>query len=165
LLESLAPGARRVIDKMPANFASLGLIHEVLPCARIIHLRRNPIDTCLSIYFQHFRTGHAYANDLGDIAHYYAEYVRLMEHWRITLPAGALLDVPYEGLVDDPEGWSRRMLEFIDLPWDAACLDFQRTTRRVMTASKWQVRQAITRSSVERWRHYAEFVTPLQHLT
>lgn len=164
LIDSLAPCASRVIDKMPANFAALGLIHEALPSARIIHMRRNPIDTCLSIYFQHFRTGHAYAHDLGDIAHYYWEYSRLMQHWRITLPEGAILDVPYEELVDDPETWSRKMLAFIDLPWDSACLNFQRTPRRVMTASKWQVRQAINRSSVERWRHYAGFVSPLKHL-
>jgi tetratricopeptide (TPR) repeat protein len=161
LLENLSLDALRVIDKMPANFLSLGLIHAALPNARIIHMRRNPIDTCLSIYFQHFKTGHAYANDLTDLEHYYREYLRAMEHWGRTLPAEAILDVPYEDLVDDQEAWSRKMLQFIGLEWDPQCLDFHLTDRTVMTASKWQVRQKMSKSSVERWRNYEEFLSPL----
>jgi hypothetical protein len=84
---------------MPANFLHLGLIHDALPHARIIHLQRNPRDTCLSIYFQHFKTGLDYANDLEDLTNYYLEYLRLMEHWHDVLPESVLLDVPYEGLV------------------------------------------------------------------
>jgi tetratricopeptide (TPR) repeat protein len=164
LLEELAPNMSRVVDKMPANFLFLGLIHVVLPKARIIHMRRNPIDTCLSIYFQRFESTHPYAHDLGDLAHNYTEYWRLMKHWRLILPSGTILEVPYEGLVDDAELWSRKMVEFIGLPWDPACLDFHQTTRTVSTFTKWQARQKITRSSVERWRHYEKFVGPLLSL-
>jgi tetratricopeptide (TPR) repeat protein len=165
LLRELAPNARRVIDKMPGNFAFLGLMHAALPRARIIHIRRHPIDTCLSIYFQNFHLVHSYANDLGDLAHYYGEYLRIMEHWRAILPAQTLLEVRYEDLVEDLPGWSRRMIDFIGLEWDAACIDFHRTSRSVSTFSKWQVRQKINKSSVERWRNYAPFVGPLAALT
>jgi len=158
LLAGLSAGALRVVDKMPANFAYLGLIHAALPQARIIHMRRNPIDSCLSIYFQNFHVAHSYANDLDDLAHFYGEYERVMDHWRSILPQGTILDVPYEGLVQDPEAWSRAMVDFIGLPWDPACLDFHRTNRSVSTFSKWQVRQKITQSSVERWRNYENFV-------
>ena len=162
-LDELSADALRVVDKMPANFLHLGLIHDALPHARFIHLQRNPRDTCLSIYFQHFKTGLDYANDLEDLTNYYFEYLRLMEHWRDVLPH-VLLDVPYEGLVGTQETWSRRMLEFIGLPWDPVCLDFHRTERRVMTASKWQVRQKISSASVGRWRHYQNFIGPLAKL-
>jgi len=161
LLTSLSGDALRVVDKMPTNFAFLGLIHAALPNARIIHMRRNPIDTCLSIYFQHFESAVTYASDLDDLAHYYTEYSRLMNHWRSTLPQDVILDVPYEGLVSDQEAWSRKMLEFIGLPWEPRCLDFHQTNRSVVTASKWQVRQKISGSSIERWRNYEKFVGPL----
>jgi tetratricopeptide (TPR) repeat protein len=161
LLQDLSPGALRVVDKMPANVLFLGVIHAALPEARIIHMQRNPIDTCLSMYFQHFETPHPYAHDLQDLAYYYREILRLMEHWRSTLPPGAILDVPYEGIVADHEAWSRTMLEFIGLPWHPQCLDFHLTGRTVMTASKWQVRQRISNASVERWRNYRKFVGPL----
>jgi len=164
LLGELSADALRVVDKMPANFMSLGLIHDALPHARIIHLRRSPRDTCLSIYFQHFKTSLSYANDLEDLASYYVEYLRLMDHWRSVLPANILLDVAYEGLVADQENWSRRMIDFIGLPWDAACLDFHRTERSVMTASKWQVRQRISSASIGRWRNYEQFLGPLANL-
>jgi tetratricopeptide (TPR) repeat protein len=164
LLEDHSPDAKRVVDKLPANYKSLGLIHAALPNARVIHMRRNPIDTCLSIYFQDFNVGHTYANDLEDLAHFYAEYLRVMEHWRATLPPQYLLEVPYEQLTQDPEGWSRKMIDFIGLPWDPACLDFDRLDRKILTFSKWQARQKIHRSSVERWRRYEKFVEPLLHL-
>jgi predicted O-linked N-acetylglucosamine transferase (SPINDLY family) len=164
LLQELSPSALRVVDKMPTNFGFLGLIHAALPKARIIHMRRNPLDTCLSIYFQHFESAVSYANDLQDLAHYYSEYVRLMKHWQSTLPREAILDVPYEALVNDQEAWSRKMLEFIGLPWEPRCLDFYQTSRTVITASKWQVRQKITGSSVGRWRHYEKYLGPLQRL-
>ena len=163
-LAALAPDAARVVDKMPGNFAHLAMIHAALPEARIIHMRRNPIDTCLSIYFQNFHIAHSYAHDLEDLAHYYAEYQHLMEHWRSVLPPHAMLEVPYEALVADQETWSRKMIEFVGLPWDSACLEFHRTHRRVSTFSKWQVRQKISNASVERWRNYAPFVGPLLRL-
>lgn len=156
--------AARVIDKMPANFMYAGLIHAALPRARFIHMRRQPLDTCLSIYCQNFHNIGAWANDLGDLAHYYAQYRRVMEHWRGVLDAQTLLEVPYEDLVSDPERWSRRMIEFIGLPWDARCLQFQDTERAVITASKWQVRQKISTRSVGRWRNYARHLEPLREL-
>jgi len=159
-----AGNARRIIDKMPANFLYAGLIQAVLPGARFIHMQRHPFDTCLSVYFQHFYNVSPYANDLGDIAHYYGEYTRIMNHWRRILPAEALLEVPYEGLVQETEQWTRRMLEFIDLPWDPRCLEFHNTERVVITASRWQVRQKMNSSSAGRWRHYEKHVGPLRHL-
>jgi len=161
LLRRKSTDAARVVDKMPNNFLSLGLIHAALPRARIIHMRRDPVDTCLSIYFQHFEAAITHANSLADLAHYYREYRRLMQHWRTTLPADALLEVPYEGLAADPEEWTRKMLAFIDVPWDSRCLDFHKTPRTVITASKWQVRQPIDRRFVQRWRNYEEFIQPL----
>jgi hypothetical protein len=161
LLGQLSGGASRVIDKMPANFQFLGIIHKALPAARIIHMRRHPIDTCLSAYFQDFEASYAYANDLDDLAHYYRQYIRVMAHWRAVLPREVMLEVPYEGLVADQESWSRRMLAFAGLPWDAGCLDFHSTARTVTSASRWQVRQRMNPSSVERWRNYEQFVGPL----
>ncbi len=160
-LRRVAPNALRVVDKMPANFLYLGVIHAALPGARFIHLKRHPLDTCLSIYFQNFGPGHPYANDLDDLGHYYGEYLRVMQHFRHTLPPQVLLEVSYEDLVGDPEHWSRRMVEFIGLPWDPACLQFHRSTRTVSTLSKWQARQKITTASVARWRHYERFLGPL----
>jgi tetratricopeptide (TPR) repeat protein len=160
-LSALSGNAQRVVDKMPHNFINLGLICAAFPNARIIHVHRHPIDTCLSIYFQYFSHLHPYANDLGNLAHFYGEYTRLMDHWRATLSASELLEVPYEGLIEDQEGWTRRMLEFIGLPWDQQCLEFHRTDRTVITLSKWQVRQKIHSASAGRWRNYERYVGPL----
>jgi sulfotransferase family protein len=151
----------RTIDKMPANFRVLGPICAALPQARIIHMRRNPIDTCLSIYFQNFDLTHTYANDLGDLAYVYSEYQRLMRHWAATLPAGMMLEVAYEELVAEPETWSRRMVEFVGLEWDPRCLEFHQAGGVVSSRSRWQVRQRINSGSVERWRHYEAFIGPL----
>jgi tetratricopeptide (TPR) repeat protein len=164
LLSGLSAHAPRVVDKMPANFMSLGLISAALPSARIIHMRRNPLDTCLSIYFQEFNATYSFANDLEDIAHYYAEYLRVMKHWRSALPDGVILDVPYEQLVRDQEAWSRRMVEFIGLAWEPNCMQFHQTDRNVSTLSNWQVRQRISNSSVGRWRNYESFIGSLLHL-
>lgn len=164
LLEEKSPAALRVVDKMPGNFLFLGLIHAALPHARIINMQRAALDTCLSIYFQNFETSPAYTNDLDDLADYYAQYLRLMNHWRTTLPAATILEVPYEGLVENQETWTRKMLAFVGLPWDARCLDFSRTVRTVITASKWQVRQRVSNKSVGRWRNYADFIGPLHKL-
>ncbi|WP_200376895.1 tetratricopeptide repeat-containing sulfotransferase family protein [Thiocystis violacea] len=152
---------RRVVDKMPGNFQYLGLIHAVFPNARIIHASRHPIDTCLSIYFQNFHARHTYANDLDDLAHFYRHYRRLMDHWRTVLPADRLLEVSYEALITDVEGWSRRIVDFLGLPWHPDCLAFHRTPRTVATVSKWQVRQPVYHTSKERWRNYEKFLEPL----
>jgi tetratricopeptide (TPR) repeat protein len=161
---AISAGAPRVTDKMPANFLYAGLIHAVFPRARIIHMQRHPLDTCLSIYFQNFFNMARYGNDLTDLAHYYGEYLRITDHWRALLPAEALLEVPYEALLEDQAGWTHRLLEFIGLPWDARCLDFHRTERVVITASRWQVRQKLTRASVGRWHHYEKHLAPLRQL-
>ncbi len=156
--------ARRVVDKMPANFLHAGLIHSVFPRARIIHMRRHPLDTCLSIYFQNFTAMRPFTSDLDSLAHYYGEYLRITDHWRAVLPPEALLEVPYEALIEDQEYWTRRMLDFIGLPWDPRCLEFHRTERVVITASRWQVRQKITSGSIGRWRNYEQHLTPLRSL-
>jgi hypothetical protein len=161
-LAAQAPDASRVIDKLPVNFRHIGLIHAALPGARFIHLERDALDTCLSIYFQGFSAAHPYATDFGDLAHYYRQYRRLMAHWRAVLPAGTLLDVRYEDLVGDPEALSRRMLTHIALPWDPRCLEFHSNDRPVLTASNWQVRQPIGRGSIGRWRRYERFIGPLR---
>jgi tetratricopeptide (TPR) repeat protein len=164
-LGALSGGALRVIDKMPDNFLHAGLIHAALPQARFIHLQRHPIDTCLSIYFQNFFSAAPYSHDLEHLAHYYREYERIMNHWRAALPPTSLLEVPYEGLVEDLEGWTRRMLEFIGLSWDPRCLEFHQSERTVITSSKWQVKQKIHSASVGRWKNYAPYLGPLRHLT
>jgi tetratricopeptide (TPR) repeat protein len=156
--------ALRVVDKAPVNSDFLGLIHSVFPRARIINMQRDPIDTCLSCYFQHFPEGLNYTLDLSDLAHYYREHRRLMGHWRSVLPADSFLDVPYAELTADQEGWSRRIIEFIGLPWNDRCLSFEKTVRPVNTASVWQVRQKMYSTSVARWRHYEKFIGPLRAL-
>jgi tetratricopeptide (TPR) repeat protein len=160
-LQHLSATAARVVDKMPDNFLRLGFIATVLPRARFIHAQRNPVDTCLSIYFQNFASGHCYGTDLEDLAFYYREHERLMRHWREVIPAERYLEVPYEALVDDQAAWSRRIIEFIGLGWDDRCLDFHETKRTVGTASNWQVRQKIYRTSKERWRNYEKHLGPL----
>jgi tetratricopeptide (TPR) repeat protein len=163
-LTALSPGARRTVDKMPTNFMFAGLIHAAIPKARIIHMQRHPVDTCLSIYFQNFFNIGPYANDLAHLAQFYQQYLRVTAHWRSVLPATTLLEIPYEALIEDQEGWTRRMLDFVGLPWDPACLEFHRTDRVVITSSKWQVRQKIYASSAGRWRNYREFLGPLERL-
>ena len=156
--------ALRIVDKTPVNSDYLGVIHSVFPNARIIYMRRDPIDTCLSCYFQQFSPALPFTMDLRDLAHYYRQHWRLIEHWRAVLPPGAILDVPYAELVADQEGWSRKILDFVGLEWDERCLDFHKTKRPVVTASYWQVRQKIYNKSVERWRNYEKFINPLLDL-
>jgi tetratricopeptide (TPR) repeat protein len=156
--------ALRVVDKSTFNSDYLGLICSVFPRARIIYLQRDPLDTCLSCYFQDFASPANFTMDLSDLAHYYREHYRLMAHWRAALPPGVLLDVPYAELVADQAVWSRRIIEFIGLEWDARCLEYHRTERPVLTASQWQVRQRIYSSSVGRWRNYEKHIGPLLEL-
>ena len=164
LLARHSSDAARVVDKTPANVDYLGFIHRVLPNARFIYMQRDPVDTCLSCYFQNFVNAASFAMDLQDLAHYYREHHRLVAHWRSVLPKEVFLAVPYEGLVADPEAWSRRVLEFIGLEWDPKVLEFYETERAVMTASHWQVRQKMYSSSVGRWKHYQKFIGPLLKL-
>ena len=164
ILDGFSGSATRVIDKAPVNSDFLGLIYSVFPDARVIYMQRDPIDTCLSCYFQQFLTGINFALDLSDLVHYYREHQRLMSHWRAVLPPGFILDVPYEELVSDQETWSRKILDFIGLEWDPRVLEFHTNKRQVTSASAWQVRQRIYKSSVARWRNYEKFIGPLKTL-
>lgn len=156
--------ARRVVDKACLNTDVIGLIHSVFPRARFIYVQRDPVDSCLSCYFQQFANAASYTMDLADLAHFYKGHHRLITHWRSVLPPGTLLDVPYAELVADQEGWSRRIIEFIGLDWDPRCLDFHKTERAVLTASHWQVRQRIYSRAVDRSRNYRKFIGPLLEL-
>jgi Flp pilus assembly protein TadD len=164
LIERRCRDALRIVDKTPANSDLVGFIHSVFPNARVIRMRRDPIDTCLSCYFQNFSTGMPFTMDLADLADYYRVHQRLMNHWCSELPSGTILEVPYEELVSDQEAWTRKILDFIGLEWDERCLAFHETKRSVVTASAWQVRQKVYRQSVERWRNYEKFVGPLKEL-
>ena len=160
-LAARAGDASRIVDKAPVNSDYVGTIYSVFPHGRVIYMRRDPIDTCLSCYFQHFSAAMNYTMDLSHLAHYYAEHKRLMSHWRAVLPAGYILDVPYAELVADQETWTRKIVEFLGLEWDERCLNFHETQRQVVTASYWQVRQKIYRGSVARWRNYEKYIRPL----
>ncbi len=150
----------RVVDKMPQNFFHLGWINLLFPRARIIHCRRNPLDTCLSIFFQFFPGDHPYAYDLTDLATYYAEYLRLMDHWRTTLTV-PMLEVDYEDLIADPVELSKKIIRFLGLAWDPSTLAFHQKKGMVQSASSWQVRQPLYSRSVHRWRNYQEHIAPL----
>jgi Flp pilus assembly protein TadD len=155
-------GARglRITDKYLFNFMHIGLIHLALPHARIIHSRRSPVDTCLSIFARLFNDV-PFGYELGELGRYYRAYDATMAHWRSVLPEGVMLEVDYASLVDDLEGQVRRMLAHCGLTWDARCLAFYRTERQVTTASAPQVRKPIYRSSLARWRPEAALLAPL----
>jgi hypothetical protein len=159
-VQLLDPQALRITDKMPANFRHVGLIRMMLPQAKVIHVRRNPVDTCLSCFQQNFDSGQEFSDDLHDLGRYYGNYMRVMEHWRQLLP-GYMLEIDYEQLVVEPEKSAQRLIDFIGLEWNDACLRPDRNDRRVRTASQWQVRQKIHTGSVERWRRYEENLQPL----
>ena len=160
-LEKAFPGGGRVTDKLPSNYLRLGLVAAVAPGTRVVHLRRDPMDTGLSCYFTHFGRGQSFACDLTHIGHAYREYTRLMDHWRAVRPL-PMLELTYEDLVADPETRVRQLLAFLELPWDPACLEFHRQEAAVRTASLWQVRQPLYASSVGRWRRYARHLEPLR---
>jgi tetratricopeptide (TPR) repeat protein len=161
IFENLAPEAARFTDKMPNNFVRLAFIALVLPNARVIHCRRDAMDTCLSCFFQDFDRRQEFSYDLADLGAYYCDYVRLMAHWRAVLPL-RMLEVDYEALTADQEAESRRMVEFCGLDWDPRCLAPHKASGTVRTASLWQARQPVYRSSVERWRRYEAHLGPLK---
>ncbi|MEE9143111.1 MAG: sulfotransferase [Gammaproteobacteria bacterium] len=151
----------RISDKMPFSFIRLGMIALALPKARFVQCHRHPLDICLSNYFQLFTRGNSYSYDLDDIASFYCQYERLMAHWKKVLPID-IFDIHYEELVDDLPAQAHRLVDHIGLEWDDACVDFHRTKRQVLTASSWQVRQPVYKSSVARWKRYEKFVEPLR---
>jgi tetratricopeptide (TPR) repeat protein len=151
---------KRITNKMPHNFELLGLIAITTPGAKIIHCRRNPMDTCLSCWTKNFNDAHGYNRSLEDLGRYYRGYFDLMDHWRKVLPI-QILDIDYEAYTTDLESNARKIVDFIGLEWDPRCLNFYAIERPVRTASQWQVRQPIYRSSVERWRNYMPHLQPL----
>ncbi|MEO8366708.1 MAG: sulfotransferase [Pseudoxanthomonas sp.] len=152
----------RLIDKTPINFLYLGIIAAALPNARIIHLRRNPMDACYAMYKTLFRMAYPFSYDLQDLARYWLAYDGLMAHWRQALPATQLLEVDYEELVADQENVSRKLVDFVGQPWEDACLAFEHNAAPSLTASAAQVRQPIYRSSVALWRRYESELAPLK---
>jgi len=159
-LQAMGGRAARVTDKMPDNIFHLGIVAVLFPMARVIFCRREARDTCLSCYFQQFADGHMFAYDLVDCGRQFLEIERLADHWRHVLPL-SMLTVDYEELVGDPEAESRRLIEFLGLDWESACLEFHRTERPVFTAATWEVRQPIYTRSVGRWRYYERHLEPL----
>jgi tetratricopeptide (TPR) repeat protein len=164
LLRRIGPESLRVTDKAPFNFEFLGQLRLLLPDARIIHCRRRPIDTALSIFFMNFASSHSYAWDRGDVVFAYRQYERLMDHWRRVLPSDRFTEVQYETLVADREAETRRLIAFCGLDWDDACLAPERNERRVKTSSLWQARQPVYRTSIERWRRYEPWLGELRQL-
>ncbi len=153
--KKLAQGQRMITDKMPANYMHLGLISLLFPGATVIHAQRNPLDVCLSIYFQRFPATHNYATRLQDIAHYYVQYNRLMEHWQNVLPI-KIHNINYEELVTEQEPVTRSLLESCQLAWHDDCLNFHESSRVVTTASQEQVKQQMYTTSINRWENYQD---------
>ena len=146
---------------MPNNFAHVGLIHLMLPNAKIIDARRHPMACCFCVFKQHFARGQTFSYGLEEIGRYYRDYVELMAHWDSVLP-GRVLRVDYEAVVEDTEAEVRRMLDYCGLEFEPGCLEFYRTERTVRTASSEQVRQPIYRSAVDQWRFYEAHLGPLK---
>ncbi|WP_284126164.1 tetratricopeptide repeat-containing sulfotransferase family protein [Parerythrobacter aestuarii] len=154
-------GAPFFIDKMPNNFRHIGLVHLILPNAKIIDARRDPMDCCFSGFKQLFAEGQEFTYGLHEVGQYYADYVDLMEHWDAVLP-GRVLRVQHEDVLDDLEGQVRRMLDYCELPFEQACLDFHKNSRAVRTASSEQVRRPINRSGQGAWEPYERWLDPLK---
>ena len=159
-LQLMGGAATRVTDKAPFNFLHVGFLATLFPRARIIHCRRDPIDTCLSCYFQSFAVLYPFTLDLTHLGQYYRQYQRLMAHWAKVSPT-PILELNYEELTADQETWSRRLIEFCGLEWDERCLRFHETPRVVRTFSALQVRQPMYRSAVGRWKRYEQHLQPL----
>ncbi len=151
----------RLTDKMPGNYHHLGLIHACFPESPIIYVHRDARDNGLSCFTTAFYEGHGFSNELDTIGHYYLLHQQLMKHWEKVLGSERIIRVEYEALIESPETEIRRLLEAVNLPWDPACLDFHHKRRRVSTASVYQVRQPLYRSSIGRWRAYEQHLEPL----
>lgn len=159
-LDQTSGNARFVINKSPLNFKYLGFILMMFPNAKIIHAERDPVDTCLSCFFQNFTKGQQYSFDLEHLGHFYNGYDSLMKHWN-QLFGGRILNASYEAIISDSETSIRDLTEFCGLEWEQACLSPQNTIRPVATASKYQVRQPLYSSSVKKWKRYEKHLQPL----
>ncbi len=164
LLSSIAPGKRHVTDKFPSNYVHLGFLHLLYPNAKFIHTKRHPIDTALSIYMRPFFDVSEFQRSRRSIVHVSQLYREIMEHWRNTLPPGRVLEVDYEQMVTQPEEMTRKVIEFCDLEWEEACLHPEAGDRRVITYSKWQVRQPVYTTSVARWKNYEPWLDEFREL-
>jgi len=158
--QAVDPKAERIVDKMPSNFIRLNIIAKLFPKARIIHTTRDPRDTCLSCFFQSFTGVHPYAYDLAHLGQFYRIYQELISHFIDTLGI-EVLEVPYESVVADQEGWSRKIIDHIGLDWHDDCLRFYEKGGTSVTSSNEQVRKPIYTSSMERWRKYETHLGPL----
>jgi hypothetical protein len=154
-------GTPRFVDKMPSNFFHVGLIHLILPNARIIDARRSPLACCFSNFKQHFQAGVWFSYNLTDIGRFYRDYVHLMVHFDAVLP-GRIHRVYYENLVSDLEGEVRRLLDYCGLPFEEQCLRFHETQRVVQTASSEQVRRPLYSEGVDQWRNYEPYLGELK---
>ncbi|HTY85574.1 MAG TPA: sulfotransferase [Silvibacterium sp.] len=164
LLRSIAPRAARVTDKMPFNFLWAGLIHLAFPHALIVHCRRAPVDTALSIHQTHFHPSLPFPTGGAELVAYFRSYQRLTDHWRSVLPSDRFIEVDYEDLTGAPECVIRRIIAACGLAWNDACLRPESNARSVKTPSKWQTRQPIYRTSVARWRRYEPWLGALRAL-
>lgn len=160
ILLEYGAGTAYVIDKTPMNFLYTGFVGLILPNAKIIHCRRNPIDTCLSCHNLLFGMGQEFSYDLKELGRFYVAYQRLMDHFHAVLP-DRILDVRYEDVIAYQESETRRMLEFLSLPWEDACLSFHKTNRSVQTASAGQVKKPLYKTSIARWKRYEKHLAPL----
>jgi len=164
ILDQIGSGASRVIDKMPMNFFMVGAIHMAFPKARFIHVRREPIDNCLSIYTTYYESSPPFAHRRENIVAYYREYERLMNHWRRLMPPKRFIEVDYGRVIENTEAEMRRLLEFCGLDWEEACLHPEENRRAVRTPSVWQVRQPVYRSSKQRWKNFAPWLEEFNEL-
>ncbi len=160
LTKGYATNEKYIIDKLPENYLYLGLIKILFPNARIIHCKRNKLDTALSIYFNYFTHGNLYAYDIKEIANRYLAYEKVIQHW-LSLPLNNLFEVQYEDMVDDPGQTARALVEFMQLQWEPACLEFYNNKRAVMTNSSVQVRNPLYKSSLDRWKLYEPYIGEL----
>lgn len=160
-IEDVSAGALRTTDKLLTNYYFVGLINLLFPNAKIIHTKRNPVDTCLSAFTKLFKDDMPHSYDLGELGRYYRKYEELMQHWKEVLPDGVMTEIVYEDVVSDVEGMARKLVAFVGLPWSDQCVDFHESDRPVKTASVVQVRQPVYKTSVERWRRYGDKLQPL----
>jgi tetratricopeptide (TPR) repeat protein len=156
-----AGSAKKITDKLLTNYFFAGLINIIFPNAKFVHTMRNPVDTCLSAFTKLFKDDMPHSYDFDELGRYYLYYQALMDHWRRVLPPGTMLDLQYEDVVADVEGSARRLIDFVGLDWDPACVEFHKSSRPVKTASVAQVRRPVYTASVERWRKYGPGIQPL----
>ena len=160
-LTASAGDAKQVTDKLLTNYFFVGLLNLFYPNAKVIHTRRDPVDTCLSGFTKLFKDDMPHSYDLAELGRYYGKYRELMEHWETVLPEGVMTTVVYEDVVADTEKEARRLIDFLGLPWNDKCVDFHKSDRPVKTASVAQVRKPIYKTSVQRWKKYGDGLQPL----